>query len=181
MAFLTLFTRHMLSRPASFAALLASLDAQTCQDFEHFVVVDPTGQGFGWANRQMALHQHEINGDYVLQCDDDLVLEPNAVAELQAAVQATHPDIVVYRVDHRELGILPDATVWGKQFLYSHIGGEDMAIRREVWARHLSAYDCDVREGDWYYMRELAAGGYAIHWLDKLLVRCQRISYGKGE
>jgi hypothetical protein len=179
--FLTLFTRHMLSRPQMYERLLESIAAQTDQDFEHVVTVDETGQGFAWANRQFSAQQHRVNGDYVLQCDDDLVLEPDTVAQLKAAARATDPDIIVYRVDHCQLGILPDDTVWRKQFVYSHIGGEDMAIRRDVWADHLYAYNCDAYEGDWRFMSALAQGNPAIYWLDKCLIRCQRISHGKGE
>ena len=179
--FLTLFTRHMVSRPLMYERMLESVAAQTDEDYEHVIIEDEIGQGFAWANRQFAKHQDIVNGAYVLQCDDDLVLAPDTVAQIKAAVLATHPAIVVYRVDHCQLGILPDAQVWGKDFVYSHIGGEDMAIRRDVWAKHLGAYDCDAYEGDWRFMQQLAAGGYAIHWLDKVLIRCQRISHGKGE
>jgi glycosyltransferase involved in cell wall biosynthesis len=181
MPFLTLFTRHMASRPRMYSELLASIEAQTDRDFEHVVTVDETGQGFAWANRQMAAQRHRVTGDYVLQCDDDLILAPDAVAQIKAAALATNPDIIVYRVDHCQLGILPDDVVWRKQFRYSHIGGEDMAIRRDVWAEHLYAYDSAAYEADWCFMSTLAMGDCSIHWLDKLLIRCQRISHGQGE
>jgi len=180
--FLTLFTRHMASRPQLYANLLASIAAQTDQDFEHVVTVDETGQGFAWANAQFVEHMADCHGDYMQQLDDDDVFAtPEAVALLHAAALATDPDIIVFRVHHCQLGILPDASVWGKQFIYSHIGSGDMIVKRAIWNRHLSAYQSGVYESDWHFMRELGAHGYRVQWLDKLLIRCQRISHGKGE
>jgi hypothetical protein len=180
--FLTLVTRHMLSRPTLYAEHCASLEAQTDQDYQHLVIEDATGSGWKWAQAQFEAHKAEVLGDYVLQLDDDDVLaRPDAIAQLRAVVQDSQADIIVYRVDHLELGVLPSALVWGRRPICGHIGGEDFAVRREIWLRHIYAHNTGRYESDYDFMAELWRHGYDVHWLDVLIARCLRISRGRGE
>lgn len=180
--FLTVFTRHLANRPTLYAQHCASLEAQTCQDFVHLVITDDASRGWPWAESLFETHKDEVHGDYVFQLDDDDVLAtPKAVAMLKTAVDDSQADIVVFRVDHLRLGILPDASVWGKQPLCGHIGGEDFIVRREIWQRHIHTRNTGLYESDFGFMAELWRHDYSVYWLDKLIARCLRISMGRGE
>jgi glycosyltransferase involved in cell wall biosynthesis len=179
--FLSIVTRHMPSRPGLFAECCRSLRDQADQDFEHVVLVDHVGRGVQWANGQFARHRYAVNGDYVLILDDDDALTtPHAVEALRAGVADSQADLIVFRADHANLGILPDAAVWSEKPLYGHIGSCDFITRREVWQRHVDAFAKPVG-GDYSFLSELWRCGYHVHWLDCLLARVQRISRGAPE
>lgn len=180
--FLTLFTLHMLSRPTMFARMLASIDAQTDQDFEHFVVVDDAGRGIPWAQAQFEAHKDEVQGDYIMQMDDDNeFVTPDAVALIKAAVTEHAPDIVVFHTDSLHIGILPHAVCWQKGPLCGHMSGQDVAVRRAVWQEHIHAHSTPRYESDYDFLAELWRHNPSVYWLDKLLVRCQRVSRGRAE
>jgi hypothetical protein len=182
--FLTMFTRHMLSRPAMFLECQRTLHMQTCRDFEHVIVRDtnPQGSGFAWAQAQFEAHQDEVRGEYVWQYDDDNRLAtPTAIEILKFAVHDSGADIVVFRADHAELGILPDELAWSKGAVYSHMGGEDFIVKRDLWGRHLDAWRSGVYESDWHFMEAIWSDQPRVYWLDLLLLKVQRVSRGMGE
>lgn len=181
--FLTVVTRHMQSRSGMYTRCLASLCEQTCQNFEHLLIVDPEwqGSGFAWVNAQWAARQADVHGRYVLQLgDDDMLAVPEAIAELKAMADAMDPDIIFFRTDHRELGILPDAMVWERTPVCGHVSDGELIVKRELWARCLGAYNSDRYEADYDYLLALWATQPRIMWYDKVLMRCQRISRGQG-
>ena len=180
--FLTIFTRHMVCRPGLYAGCLESLAAQTCRDFEHVVAVDDVGRGFAFANAQFEAHREQVTGDYVLQLDDDDVLfTPDAVGALKALAEMSCPDVIVFKGDHLELGILPDTAVWGKRPICGHIGGEDFIVKRELWLRCLPALRSARYAADYDFMAAIWREKPSVHWFDRVLVRCQRISRGRAE
>jgi len=179
--FLSVFTRHMASRPRQFEECLRSLTAQTDQDFEQIVIVDHVGRGVAWANRQFVAYQQAVRGDYVLTLDDDDVLvRPEAVALLRAAAAESQADIIIFKGDHGPLGILPDRLVWQKRPLHGHISGQDFIVRREVWQRHADCYPA-IYAADYAFISELWRCGYKAHWLDVVLTKQQCIGRGKPE
>jgi len=179
--FLSIITRHMASRPRMFEECLRSLTAQTDQDFEHIVLVDHIGRGVPWANLQFARYRDAVGGDYVLILDDDDALAtPLAVATLRAAVAGTQADIVIFRGDHCQLGILPDDAHWKQPPACGHISAQDLIVRREVWRRHVDAFGNEYA-GDFSFIAALWRCGYQVHWLDAVLTRQQRISRGAAE
>ena len=185
--FLSIVTRHMLSRPALYERHLQSLLAQTDRNFEQVLIVDETGNGLRWANEQFAVHAGRVTGDYVLLLDDDDVLaEPDAVAALRAAVrvttlQETAPDIVMFRCDCGPgVGILPDGVAWQKRPVLGHVGGSCFIVRNEVWQRHIGMF-AQPSGGDYHFLEALWRDEYAKTWLDRVLVRVQQTGQGRPE
>ena len=181
--FLSVVTRHMQNRPLMFARCLASLNAQTRRDFEHIVITDPdpNGSGWAWVNGTWDAHQDEIHGRYILQLDDDDVLAHSGVIDkLYDEALWDDAEIVVFRTDHAELGILPDQG-WGIGFVPCHMGGEDFIVRHDLWERNLSAWRNDTYEGDIGFMAAIFKDNPVTVWHDEVLVRCQRVSRGRGE
>lgn len=169
--FLSIVTRHMVSRPAWYAEHCASLDNQTCQDYEHVVITDEVGRGLQWANGQLYEHRDAPQGEYVLILDDDDQLaDPGAVATLKAAVSGA--DVLVFKGEHGpRLGTLPTSLVWGKEPVFGHISAQDFIVRREVWRRHIAAFARPIA-GDYSFLTALwEHGGYSVQWLDRVLVK----------
>ena len=179
--FLSIVTRHMVNRPRMFQVCLASLTAQTVQDFEQIVLVDHVGRGVGWANQQLAQYQQAVNGDYVLMLDDDDALTvPTALEQLRAASAESHADVIIFRGLHGSNGLLPDGNYWGRAPTLGHISGQDLIVRRAVWQKHIGAMPATYA-ADYNFIAAVWAGGYRVHWLDAVLVQQQRVSHGLPE
>ncbi len=140
---------------------------QTDQDYEQLFIVDDVGRGIGWANR--ALVNATPTGNYVMVLDDDdMISEPRAIEYLKEAT-ADGPDIVIFKGDcGDDLGILPDAVVWGKRPIKGHIGSFAIVTSRDVWEKHITAYGAD-EAGDYEYLKALWQDKPRVAWLDKIL------------
>jgi hypothetical protein len=155
-----------------------SLKAQTDQDYEQLMLEDPVGQGIGYANRALATVHPE--GKYVLVLDDDdLMLDPQAIAILKVATTSS-PELVIFRANHKELGILPSPVVWNNRPLKGHIGSISFVSRQDLWKRHIKAFGVD-EGGDYAYLKNIWSNGLNVMWLDELLTGVQRISRGRPE
>lgn len=180
--FLTIVTRHMLSRPGFYAQHMASLESQTCQDFEHLVIVDDVGRGISWAQQQLPAHAAYVRGDYVqVLNDDDVLAGPRVVATIQAEALQSGAEIIVHRTDSQEIGIIPDAVSWLHGPVCGHMSDADVTVRRDVWLKYVDAYQSGRYEADYEFLRRLWAGNYRVRWLDMITVRCLRVSRGRPE
>lgn len=182
--FLSVVTRHMVSRPGYFAQHLASLAQQTDQDYQHIIIEDTIGRGMSWANAQFALHAYEVQGVYVLMLDDDDILaQSNAIVQFkEAARNATElPDMLIYRVNHGgNLGVLPDDRVWGQEPVFGHIGGTSFLTRTPLWQQFIGNFAHPVG-GDFHFLEAIWHSAPNKVWLDQVLVKVLRTSYGAPE
>ena len=176
--FLTVVTRCY-RRPSALRANVASLDEQTCDDWEQLLIHDEVGRGIPWANRQMARYIDQIDGDYVLMLDDDdRLTRPDAVEVLKRVTHST-PDIIIFRGLHGHHGILPTDEVWGNKPKGTQISGQDFITRADVWKAHVGAMD--GRMGDYAFLQSLWPNAESVVWLDELLVEQQSIGGGNPE
>lgn len=175
MTFLTVVTRCY-KRPEMLAANRQSLGAQTSQDYEQLFVVDDVGLGVGHANRALATVTPA--GDYVLVLDDDDILTDVRAIELLKEATTEKPDLVIFRVDHDHLGILPNDLIWGKRPLKGHIGSCSFIARRDVWEKYIHRFGVDEC-GDYAFLHAVWADRPYVVWLDELLAGVQRISKGQ--
>lgn len=181
--FLTVFTRHMAARPEPFRRCLESLAAQTCKDFEHVVAVDDSQNGRGWryANGMFEALQDEVHGRYVLSLDDDDTLTPDAVYKLKYTAEEVDPDVIVFRAEHGEFGILPCDDVWAaRRPIYARIGGGNVCVRRELWLQCLPAYRTDRYEADYLFLEAIWKTEPLDWWIDEVLTRQPRAGRGRG-
>jgi glycosyltransferase involved in cell wall biosynthesis len=160
------------------AANLAALEAQTCQDYEHILIVDNEGRGLEWANS--SLQDAAPAGEYVLILDDDdLLTDKEAIEKLRTAAEP-EPDLIIFKAYHGPLGILPSARVWGNRPYGGHIGSCDFITRRDVWLEHIPAF-AQPESGDYYFLQSIWLDDPCVVWLDETLAAVQRISKGKAE
>ena len=153
-----------------------SLGAQTSQDYEQVFLVDRFGYGVGNANR--ALLTARVAGDYVLVLDDDDRMTNDRAIEMLKEATADSPDLVIFRVDHGPLGILPDDLIWEKRPLKGHIGSCSFITRRDIWERFIHRFGVDEC-GDYAFLHSLWSESPSVVWLDELLTGVQRISKGQ--
>lgn len=178
MTFLSIVTRCHPQRPNMLAKNIASLDAQTCQDYEHILIKDCEGRGVGWANGQL---QYAFpTGDYALVLDDDdYMKDETAVAQLKEAAKDS-PDIVIFKADHNGHGILPHEKVWGKKPLGGYIGSCDFITRQDIWRQHIPAF-AQPTAGDFAFLMSLWHEDIDVIWHDAVLAAVQRVSRGRPE
>lgn len=168
--FLTIYTRHLASRPKLFAHQKESLAKQTCQDFEHVVNVDAAGRGFAYAQR--LLHDFEPAGDYVwVFDDDDELICPNFIQCLKNIAEIKHPDVIMVRMDYAGQ-LLPDALCWRGTPHEGHITQENYIVSRQVWMDHRHAYS-ERYQADYDFIADVWKSAPAVEWHDCIAIRDQ--------
>lgn len=179
MPFLTVITRCF-QRPNMIAKNIASLRAQTCQDFQQLCLIDDVGRGVGWSYENMATYAPRLKGDYVLILDDDdeLICD-TLVADLKGIVADTAADIIMLKMDHGPRGILPGKS-WQQRPVLGDIGCSAFVVRREVWQAHAQYFTPDYN-GDFAFISSIFDEDYEIYWHDVVASRVQRISDGQPE
>lgn len=181
MALLEILTRCY-RRPQMLIANMASLAAQTDPDWVQTLLVDNEGRGIGWSYLNLAAHAPQVTGDWVwLLDDDDLCVRPTLVAELRR-VTARQPGVVVVRMDHGPLGILPNDDHWGDWANWREgvAGVSALIVRADLWRILAPAYG-DHYAGDWDFAAALRATAPSVVWHDVVASRVQRISRGEAE
>ena len=180
MPFLTVVTRCY-QKPTMLQHNMATVDAQTCDDWEQLLIVDEVGHGLAWANAQFAKHAKQAGGDYVLMLDDDdAFADDEAIAILKDAAQ-DRPELIVFRGDHCEEGILPTDEVWKKRRpKLGQISGQDFVTRADVWKKHIGSFAQPI-QGDYAFLAAMWPELSEITWIDRVLVKQQRISRGMAE
>lgn len=148
--FLTIVTRHMGERPVSYQRQIASLAAQTDDDFVQIVVWDNVGRGIPAA--QSAMHSlYYLVSDYVWVLDDDDVAEPDAVEIIKAVAKALdYPPAFAVRFSHNG-NILPKD---GEPLQCGGIGVSSVVVRRDTWARTCANFG-ESYSGDWDWISSI--------------------------
>lgn len=185
MPFLSIVTRTY-KRPRGLARCKLCLEGQTDHDFEHLVVEDTVGLGV--AQSHQLIRDSRPKGDYVMILDDDdFAATPYMVSDLKAAAQAYDPDVIVFRQNNAQLGILPDRFVWQQYPIKGHISGSCVAVKWHVWTACIPAIMTGglnggpCYEGDFYYIDAVWHYTTKLHWLDKVLVIVPHIGRGGTE
>lgn len=184
--FLSVITKHMMSRPGYFGRNQESLRIQTDADYEQIVLVDEECIGVGESN--VLFSQARPRGEYVLVLDDDDVMVNVDGIRLMKIATATgrprndRPAGVIMRGDYGELGVLPDNGHWGQRPAYCNIGMFGFALRRDVFEefRHLlelNQYTMDFVLIDAVYGKY----GEDFVWLDEVICKVLRRSFGRAE
>ena len=180
MSFLTVVTRCY-KRPEMLANNRQSLADQTSQDFEQIFIVDTVGYGVSWANKQFYRHRDEPTGDYILMLDDDDMLTNNDAIKLLKAATADKPDLVMCRFDCGSNSVLPSEAMWASQWpKITHVGTPCFITRRDIWYENIEHFG-QPRAGDYNFLAEIWPDLGSIEWLDVVIGKVQRVSYGAPE
>lgn len=178
-AFLEVVTRCY-KRPKMLEQNILSLKAQTDPDYAQVFLVDNVGKGVAWANDNLG--RHLPAGDYVwVLDDDDVCIRETLVAELKAIVAAHAPDVIMIKMDHGALGVLPDAGSWGGRPLKTRVGSAAIVVTRETWLRHAKAWMIHALCADFSFIEAVFQDSPRVYWHDVVASRVQRISQGRPE
>ncbi|MGP1666313.1 MAG: hypothetical protein ACTS5I_10490 [Rhodanobacter sp.] len=180
MPFLQILTRCY-KRPQLLLANISSLVALTDPDWVQTCLIDNVGRGIGWSYTNMAAHAPLLRGEYIwILDDDDVCSRPTLVVELKQIVDDKRPDVIMVRMHHGPLGVLPDGATWQQPPQQAHIGCSAFVVRREVWQQHAGAFG-DHYAGDFDFIAAVFASGASVYWHDVIASRVQCISQGKAE
>jgi len=158
----------------------ASLETQSCQNYEHVFLVDKMGVGIAEANRRLINVQ--VSGEYVyILDDDDEITDPNFVNDLQAIANQHAPDVIMVRSENGESGILPTCEVWHQHPIEGRISMLNFVVKTDVFRKHAQAFTEKGFAGDFTFINEVFQNGYNVYWHDCIVARIQRRSHGKPE
>jgi hypothetical protein len=176
-------------RPSMLVRNLASVAALGA-GVEHTLLVDTLGRGVGASYE--ALATVPVRGQYIwILDDDDICIFPGLLTELRR-LAAKRVDVVVVRMDHGELGVLPDDAHWRAAPELGKIGCSACIVRREVWMEARAVFVPGAYTSDFAFAAFLLdtearrdgateKGGYEVEWLDVVASRVQRRSLGAAE
>lgn len=167
-------------RPKMLLANRESLLAQTCGDWVQTFLPDFEGRGIGWSHLNLAARAPHLVGDYIwVLDDDDMCIRQTLVGELRGIVDACAPDVVMVKMDHGPLGVLPGDT-WGKPPVMGGIGCSAFIVKRQVWQAHAGSWG-NHYAGDYDFIAAVFADKPSVVWHDVVASRVQRISRGESE
>ena len=182
MAFLEVVTRTY-RRPEGLARNQASLAAQTDADWVQTLLVDEIGIGVEAANARLA--DVEPVGEYVwVLDDDDYCVRDDLVERLKSIIGAmlTAPAAVVVRMDHGDLGVLPDVgRWWGLVPPEGGIGCSALVVRADVWRQYREWWRTGRYASDYDYIAAVLRNESHVVWVDWVVSRIQRRSIGRPE
>lgn len=174
-------------RPRMLAANLRSV-AALGDGVEQTLLVDTLGRGIGASYE--ALAAVPVRGQYVwILDDDDVCIYPDLARDLRK-LAGKRPDVVVVRMDHGDLGVLPDGAHWQAAPALGKIGCSACIVRREVWLEARAAFVPGAYASDFAFAQKLLIAesaeksdkqGYVVEWLDVVASRVQRRSLGAAE
>lgn len=179
--FLEVLTRAY-RRPTMLAVNQASIAAQTSPDWVQTLMIDEIGIGIGAAAEAMAAHAPCLTGRFIwVLDDDDMCIRPTLVEELQAIDDDEGPDVIMLKMDHGPLGILPDDNHWQRPPVYGYIGVSAFVVRRELWQQHAPALRPGQYHSDHRFIASVFEARPKVYWFDVIASRVQRISNGVPE
>lgn len=167
-------------RPNFLAVNRASLAAQTDNDYIQTLLVDDVGRGIAWSYENLAAYAPKLTGEYIwILDDDDQAVSQTLIADLKAIAKAHSPDVIMLKMDHGELGVLPNKC-WHKQPELGGIGCSAFVVKRQIWQRHAKHFGSHYA-GDFDFIASIFARDYEIYWFDCVASRIQRRSLGAVE
>lgn len=161
----------------------ASLAAQSDPDYAHTVLVDEIGIGVEAANARLA--DVEPHGAYVwVLDDDDYCVREDMIERLKSitAAMRTPPGAFVVRMDHGDLGVLPDlGRWWGMVPPEGGIGASALIVRADVWREYREWWRTARYASDYDFIAAVLRGVEHVVWLDWVVSAISRRSIGAAE
>jgi glycosyltransferase involved in cell wall biosynthesis len=183
------------NQPQKLAACLASIEAQTYQNFELILVNDRSTTRLSSVlnpfitrmGLKMSIFNNQINhgapysrnkgykhakGEYLLFCDADIVMQPDCLEKMHEAIQQNQDIAFVYsnhRFGWKKFRFWPFDAEKLKQIPYIHSTSlmRKSAYPKEGWDENLK------RLQDWDFWLRVVKNGHKGYWLDDYLFSIQ--------
>ena len=154
-------------RPKMLLRNILSLQRQSVSDWEQTFLVDDVGLGIGASYKRLAHHAPVGDWLWILDDDDECIYDDLVFMVSSIALEQPQTQVIMVRMDHgAELGILPDAHVWGNGPVHGHIGCSAYIVRRDVWQRHAHAFSGGHYASDFDFINEIWLEHPHVFWLD---------------
>lgn len=178
MTFMTFYTPTYM-RPTYLSICRKSVQAQTCRDFQHMVIVDDAGIGVDGMFRDIRRHADHIRGDYVfILADDDRLLEPIGLEQVRTFAMANlFPPVIIVK-NYKWDKTFP--LVWEQAPEYAKIDTGNFIIRADVFRDNAGEFG-ECYEGDWVFIHHLWETGYPFAWCDCIFSTMQVGGKGRTE
>jgi glycosyltransferase involved in cell wall biosynthesis len=172
-------------RPSMLRRCQASLELQTCQDYEHVIVHDEIGIGIAGMFAEIPEHLDLIHGRYVYVLTDDNMLADNeVVGKLKEEVERLSakvsypcdlPAVLIVKCFLRG-GVYP--IFWEEENKEAQIDLGNYLVRADVFRKHADKFGHRYA-GDYDFIHFLW-GRYPFVWIDLLFARSQLRNPGLG-
>lgn len=183
--FVTFFTRTFGGRPTMMARCVQSIEEQDDPRWEHVILMDEKRRGIKYADGQFERNLHRINGAYVFVVDDDNALAtPHFVSWLWDVVQREgEPDVVMFRCNYDDLGVLPQPGDWGQYPQHGRISPFNCIVKSGLFRQAVHVWtEGEPYKADYDFLKALFDRTDRIYWFDsEPLALVQRRSCGQPE
>ncbi len=125
----------------------------------------------------------ELNGHYVYILDDDNAMLPGAVGSIKLAATESHShDMLICRINRlkRVHKVFPENEYWQKKPKYRNIDIGCVVLRRDLFLKAIKHFTARY-EGDFDFISEAYWLAESVNWVEKLIMKLQRISAGATE
>jgi hypothetical protein len=179
--FITVITRCY-KRPKFLYLNKASVNNQTYKNYNHYLLIDDTGQGVEAAN-SFFMHAKNLHlGKYVFLLDDDnAIIYDNFFEDLYNISKSYNPDIIFFK--KKQVIEYPTYKAWKKSPVINHIDTSCFCVKRSLYKKYIHEFSKPKR-GDYFFINEVFKNlkdKSKVYWLDKITNMAFRISGGKKE
>ena len=179
-------TRCHPARPNMQKICLDSVKAQTCDDYQHFLIQGAMREEEdGSLSMEAGLKKRwPIDARYVMVLDDDNVLVcQDFVKEFKELTQKENPDIVIFRGEIGGYGPCPPGVLWGRPPVHCGIDWFCYAVKREMWDKHSQVIGSDPTiHNDFLFIHTCFNDTKSVVWFDRIIAKTQRMPMkGRGE
>lgn len=178
MTFMTFYTPTY-KRPTYLSICRRSVQAQTCRDFQHMVIVDDSGIGVDGMFHDIRRHAKAVRGKYVfILADDDRLLKAEGLKRVKAFAEANNcPPVIIVR-NYKWDKTFP--LIWEEAPQFTKIDTGNFIIRNDVFQENADRFG-DCYEGDWVFIEHLWKAGYPFAWFDYVFSEMQVGGKGRTE
>lgn len=178
MALITIYTPTY-QRPKALTKCIESVQAQTCQDFEHIVYHDRVGEGIDGMFARVVASSPTFQGEYVyILQDDDWLADAKVIADVKAFIEANDKPPVIICQSRKHHLRLP--TKWGT--LPPWAGTIDLGnfiVRKDIFQVYREGLLTGRYEADFDFIRRIWDAGIEFTWYPRLI--CESDQFGQGQ